>query len=128
MYDDGYVLTGDIGRMTEEGYLYFLGRRKNMIKTSGYSVSPAEVEGILKSHDGIDNAVVVGRDHESKGEEVVTTVTLVDESLTAADIIDWSEDQMAAYKRPREVVIMDELPKTDVGKLDRQAIKAEVDG
>ncbi|WP_254762758.1 AMP-binding protein [Natrinema marinum] len=125
---DGYVLTGDIGKMTEEGYLYFLGRRKNMIKYSGYSISPAEVETILKEHDGIDNAVVVGRDHESKGEEVVATITLADESLTADDVIEWSKENMASYKRPCDVVIVDELPTTDVGKLDRQSIEERVDG
>jgi long-chain acyl-CoA synthetase len=124
---DGYVLTGDIGRMTEEGFLYFLGRRKSMIKSSGYSVAPAEVEQILKSHDAIDNAVVVGREHESRGEEVVAFVTLTPEAtgedVTGEALVEWASEEMAAYKRPREVRIVDELPTTDVGKLDRQNLE-----
>lgn len=123
---DGYVLTGDVGKLTEEGYLYFLGRRKNMIKSSGYSVSPAEVEMVLKDHDGIDNAAVVGRDHETRGEEVVAFVTLEGDSLTAEEIVEWGKDELAPYKRPRDVVIMDALPVTDVGKLDRQALEERV--
>jgi long-chain acyl-CoA synthetase len=125
---EGYVLTGDIGRLTEDGMVYFLGRRKNMIKSSGYSVSPAEVEKVLKRHEGIDNAVVVGREHETKGEEVVAVVTLADESLTEAEILDWSEERMAAYKRPRAVLIRNSLPTTDVGKLDRTAIEEQIGG
>ncbi|WP_254538396.1 AMP-binding protein [Halomarina litorea] len=125
-YDD-YVLTGDVGRMTEEGFLYFLGRRKNMIKTSGYSVSPAEVEQILKEHDAIDNAAVVGRTHDAKGEEVVSFVTSPDETLSSDAIVDWAKDAMAAYKRPRAVFVVEELPTTDVGKLDRQRLEEMVD-
>ncbi|WP_408960568.1 AMP-binding protein [Natrinema sp. 74] len=125
MYE-GYVLTGDIGRMTEDGYLYFLGRRKSMIKSSGYSVSPTEVEKILKTHDGINNAAVFGRNHETRGEEVIAVVTLVDDGLTADEIVSWGAENMAAYKRPREVIIRNEMPLTDMGKLDKQALKEEV--
>ena len=125
MYDE-YVLTGDVGRLTEDGCLYFLGRRKNMIKSSGYSVSPGEVEIVLKEHEKIINAVVVGREHETRGEEVVAYVTLTDDSLTEDDLLAWSEDKLAAYKRPRAFLIKDSLPTTDVGKLDRTAMESEV--
>lgn len=122
MYGD-YVLTGDIGEMTDEGYLYFLGRRKNMIKSSGYSVAPAEVEQILETHENISNAAVVGREHESRGEEVVAFVVPADGDLDGDAVVDWAADAMAAYKRPREVRVMDALPLTDVGKLDREQLK-----
>lgn len=124
---DGYVLTGDVGRLTDEGELYFLGRRKNMIKTSGYSVSPAEVETVLKEHSAIDNAAVVGRPHESRGEEVVAFVTLTEDgSATDEEVVEWAEATLAAYKRPREVTVLDALPLTDVGKLDRQALEERI--
>lgn len=117
-----YVLTGDIGEMTEEGYLYFLGRRKNMIKSSGYSVAPAEVEQVLESHDRIDNACVVGRDHERRGEEVVAVV-VPEDGLTEEEVLEFGEEQLAAYKRPRDVLFVEELPVTDVGKVDREGIR-----
>jgi long-chain acyl-CoA synthetase len=125
IYDD-YILTGDIGQMTDDGCLYFLGRRKNMIKSSGHSVSPAEVEQILKNHGDIENAAVIGREHESRGEIVVAFVTTNSTELTKKDVTEWSGDQMAEYKRPREVKILDAMPKTDVGKLDRQQLKEMV--
>ncbi|SIR65356.1 AMP-binding protein [Natronorubrum daqingense] len=119
---DGYVLTGDIGRFTENGHLYFLGRRKYMIKSSGYSIAPAEVEEVLKTHPGIENAAVGGRDHETKGSEVVAGVIVSDESLSADAIVEWAEDHLAAYKRPRDVVVLEELPVTNLGKLDREGL------
>jgi long-chain acyl-CoA synthetase len=121
MYN-GYILTGDVGRMTRDGYLYFLGRRKNMIKSSGHSVSPAEVEQILKSHDDVENAAVIGQEHESRGEIVVAFLTTLSDELTEEEIIEWSADQMAEYKQPKKVEILDALPKTNVGKLDRQQL------
>ncbi|MFB6170143.1 MAG: AMP-binding protein [Haloarculaceae archaeon] len=121
-FHDGYVLTGDIGRMTDEGFLYFLGRRKNMIKSSGYSVAPAEVEQVLKEHDRVENACVVARDHERRGEEVVAVVVPGD-GLTEQAVLDYGEEQLAAYKRPRDVLFVDALPVTDVGKVDRERIR-----
>lgn len=123
---NGYVLTGDIGRMTEEGSLYFLGRRKNMIKSSGYSVAPAEVEKILETHENVANAAVVGREHESRGEEVVAFVVPEEGTLDPDELVEWGADTMAAYKRPREVRVVEALPLTDVGKLDRQQLEEEV--
>ncbi len=122
-FHDGYVLTGDIGRLTEDGALYFLGRRKYMIKSSGYSIAPAEVEEVLKTHADIENAAVVGRDHETKGSEVVAAVTLANGSLAEDEFLEWAETQLAAYKRPRDVVVLDQLPVTDMGKLDREALE-----
>lgn len=119
---EGYVLTGDIGRFTEDGHLYFLGRRTYMIKSSGYSIAPAEVEEVLKTHPGIENAAVGGRDHETKGSEVVAGVIVSDVSLSADAILEWAEDHLAAYKRPRDVVVLEELPVTNLGKLDREGL------
>lgn len=122
---DEYVLTGDVGKMTDDGQLYFLGRRKHLIKTSGYSVSPAEVEIILKDHSDIDNAAVVGRPHETKGEEVIAMIASSD-NLSAEEVTAWAADELAPYKQPAEVHVQDSLPTTDVGKLDRQAVESEV--
>lgn len=124
-FHDGYVLTGDVGRITEEGFLYFLGRRKYVIKSSGYSVAPAEVEEVLKTHPAIDNAAVTGREHERRGEEVVAAVTLADGAdpdLADDDLREWAAERLAPYKRPREVTVLESLPVTDVGKLDRERL------
>lgn len=117
-----YYLSGDIGRLTEEGYLYYLGRQKYMIKYSGFSIAPAEVETILETHPGITEAGVVGRPHDERGEIPTAFVTTSNGTLSETDVIEWSKDQMAAYKRPRDVVIVDSLPWTDLGKLDRQQL------
>ncbi len=127
-FHDGYVLTGDIGRVTEDGALYFLGRRKYMIKSSGFSIAPAEVEEVLKTHPDVANAAVAGRDHETRGSAVVAAVVPADDGLDENALLEWAEDQLAPYKRPRDVVVLEELPVTDMGKLDREALEDVIAG
>jgi long-chain acyl-CoA synthetase len=122
-----YYLSGDMGRLTEEGYLYFLGRQKYMIKYSGFSIAPAEVETILEDHPAITTAGVVGRADDERGEIPVAFVETTDASLTDEDVIEWAKDQMAAYKRPREVVVLDRLPRTDIGKVDREQLLERIE-
>ena len=128
-FHNGYVLTGDIGRMTDDGALYFLGRRTYMIKSSGYSIAPAEVEEVLKTHPDVANAAVAGSDHETKGSEVVaavTTATTADDSFARDEFLEWATDRLAPYKRPRDVVVLEGLPVTDMGKLDRERLEGVI--
>jgi long-chain acyl-CoA synthetase len=125
---DGWVHTGDMGRLDEDGYLTFLGRFKEMIKVSGYSVFPEEVETLLIRHPAIAAAAVVGVADETKGEVVKAGVVLNAahagaSAPTPEEIIAWCRDNMSAYKVPRIVQIMDALPATGAGKVLRRLLK-----
>lgn len=127
---DGWLYTGDIGKFDDEGYLYFLGRKKEMIKSSGYSVFPEEVELYLCRHDAVEKAAVIGKNDPRRGEMIKAFVVLKNEykgSITEEELIEWSKDKMATYKRPREVEFRDVLPATGTGKLLRRILKEEED-
>lgn len=120
----GWVHTGDMGKMDAEGYLTFIGRFKEMIKVSGYSVFPEEVESILIKHPAIAQAAAIGVADPDKGEVVKAFVVLKPgQTATPADIVAWSRDNMATYKAPREVKLIDALPATGAGKVLRRLLK-----
>jgi long-chain acyl-CoA synthetase len=122
---NGWVHTGDMGTMDEDGYLTFSGRFKEMIKVSGYSVFPEEVEAILIKHPAIRQAAVIGVEDAAKG-EVIKAVLVLNENggtVTEDDIVAWSKEQMAPYKVPRFVEFRSELPATGAGKVLRRLLK-----
>ena len=121
---DGWVYTGDMGCMDADGYLTFMGRFKEMIKVSGYSVFPEEVETILIRHPAIAQAAVIGVPDAEKGEVVrAFVVAKPGQSIDAAALVQWSRDNMAVYKVPREVRVIDALPATGAGKVLRRLLK-----
>ena len=122
---DGWVRTGDMGRLDPDGYLTFLGRFKELIKVSGYSVFPEEVESLLIRHPAIAAAAVVGVPDETKGEVVKAAVVLKagEPTPTSDEIIAWCRQNMSAYKVPRFVQVMDALPATGAGKVLRRLLK-----
>ncbi len=123
---DGWVHTGDVGKIDEDGYLYFLGRIKEMIKSSGYSVFPEDVEALMKEHEAISQVAAIGVPDEVRGEKVKAFVVLKPEykgKVSEEDIISWAKEHMAAYKYPREVEFRDELPATSSGKVLRRLLK-----
>jgi len=121
---DGWVYTGDIGCLDGEGYLTFQGRFKEMIKVSGYSVFPEEVEAILNKHPAIAASAVIGTPDPAKGEVVKAFVILKPgETLDAASLNAWARENMATYKAPREIRFVDELPRSPAGKLLRRMLK-----
>lgn len=123
---EGYVLTGDIGHLDPDGYLYFHGRLKEMIKVSGYSVFPEDVEALLIRHPSIQQVAVAGQIHPYRGEVVKAFVVLRQGAvLTPAALIEWAQDHMAYYKVPREVEIVPSLPVSSTGKVMRRLL---VDG
>lgn len=124
---DGWVHTGDMGRVDADGYLTFMGRFKEMIKVSGYSVFPEEVETLLIRHPGIAAAAVIGVADASKGEVVKAVIVPRpghQPALTADAVIAWSRDNMSAYKVPRQVEFRDALPATGAGKVLRRLLKS----
>ena len=121
---DGWVWTGDMGRMDAEGYLTFIGRTKEMIKVSGYSVFPEEVESLLIRHPAVAQAAVLGEPDPDKGEVVKAfIVRKPGAALEADELIAWSRDHMAPYKAPRHVRFIDALPATGSGKVLRRLLK-----
>ncbi|MGI8865811.1 MAG: AMP-binding enzyme, partial [Rubrobacteraceae bacterium] len=113
-----FMRTGDIAMRDEEGYYFMVDRLKRMINASGYKVWPAEVESMLYGHPAIQEACIIGIPDEQRGETAKAFVVLCDdEDATAEDIIEWAKGEMAAYKYPRQVEFIDELPKSGSGKI-----------
>lgn len=126
---DGWLFTGDIGKLDEEGYLSFLGRQKEMIKCSGYSVFPEDVEIMINKHPAVAESAVVGVQDPIRGESVKAFIVLKEAyeyNITAEELILWCKHKMAAYKYPRYVELIRSLPKTGTGKLlRRELVKQE---
>ena len=123
---DGWVHTGDVGFFDEDGYLYFTGRVKEMIKCSGYSVFPEDVEALMLRHPAILQCAAIGVPDPKRGESVKLFVVLRPEykgKVSEQEIIDWARDNMAAYKVPREIAFRDALPATSAGKVLRRLLK-----
>lgn len=123
---DGWVYTGDIGKLDADGYLTFLGRIKEMIKVSGYSVFPEEVETLLVKHPAIAQAAVIGAPDATKGEVVKAFLVVKPDAkarATAEEILAWCKENMSYYKVPRFIEFRDELPATGAGKVLRRLLK-----
>jgi long-chain acyl-CoA synthetase len=122
---DGYFATGDIGYMDDKGYIRIVDRKKDMVLVSGFNVYPNEVEGVVAAHPGVLECAVIGVPDEKSGEVVKLFVVKKDPALTEADVRKYCEQQLTGYKRPRLIEFRDELPKTNVGKILRRALRDE---
>jgi len=123
MLPDGWLRTGDIGRMDEGGYIFIEDRKKDMILVSGFNVYPNEIENVIVEMEGVLEAAAIGLPHERSGEVVKVFVVRKDDSLTEQDIIDHCKENLTNYKRPRIVEFRDDLPKTNVGKILRRELR-----
>ena len=123
MLPGGWLRTGDVGRMDEGGYVFIEDRKKDMILVSGFNVYPNEIENVLVEMDGVLEAAAIGLPDERSGEIVKIFVVRKDDSVTEQDIIDHCKENLTNYKRPRIVEFRDDLPKTNVGKILRRALR-----
>lgn len=115
---DGWFRSGDLGRRDEDGYYYIVDRAKDMIIRGGFNVYPREVEEVLIAHPAVSLAAVIGVPNDQHGEEIKAFVIRVaDVEVTADELVEWSKEQMAAYKYPRSVEFVDSLPMTATGKI-----------
>jgi long-chain acyl-CoA synthetase len=122
----GWLHTGDIARMDEEGYFFIVDRIKDMIKTVGENVYPREVEEVLYMHPKVKEAVVVGLPQEFLGERIKAYIVLKDqETATAEEIIRFCKEQLSKFKVPKEIEFREQLPKTLVGKVLRRVLRDE---
>jgi long-chain acyl-CoA synthetase len=125
MLPGGWLRTGDVGRVDENGYFYLEDRKKDMILVSGFNVYPNEIENVVVEMDGIIEAAAIGVPDERSGESVKVFAVRKDPGVTEQDVIDYCRDKLTNYKRPRSVEFRDELPKTNVGKILRRALRDE---
>jgi long-chain acyl-CoA synthetase len=125
MTADGYFRTGDIGVMSSEGYIRIVDRKKDMILVSGFNVYPNEVEEVLVSHPGVLECAVIGIPDDKSMETVKAFVVKKDPSLTAPDLIAYATERLSRYKVPKHIEFRTELPKTNVGKILRRALRDE---
>ena len=115
---DGWFRSGDLGRRDKDGWYYIVDRSKDMIIRGGFNVYPREIEEVLLTHPDVSLAAVIGVPHPSHGEEIRAYVILNDgASVTSEELVAWGKEQMANYKYPRQVEIVDELPMTATGKI-----------
>jgi long-chain acyl-CoA synthetase len=120
----GELRTGDVGKMDADGWLYIVDRRKDLIIASGYKIWPREVEDVLCSHPAVREAAVVGVPDSYRGESVSAFVSPVAGAVpTAEALIEYCRERLAAYKLPKRVTILDELPKTASGKILRRELR-----
>ncbi|MDN7127747.1 long-chain-fatty-acid--CoA ligase FadD [Pseudidiomarina sp. 1APR75-33.1] len=122
---DGWFLTGDIGRMEENGFFKIVDRKKDMILVSGFNVYPNEIEDVIAEHPKVLEVAAVGVPHDSSGEAVKVFVVRKDPSLMEKEMIDYARENMTGYKVPKFVEFRDELPKTNVGKILRRELRDE---
>ncbi len=124
---DGWFHTGDVGRIDTDGYVYVVDRLKDVIIRNGFNVYPRDVEEALMRHPAVAVCAVVGRADDESGEEVVAFVQPVPGAdVTGEELVAWSREHLSAVKYPREVRLIDQLPLTSIGKLDRKALRTQL--
>ena len=126
MLSDGWLRTGDVGRMDSKGFVYIEDRKKDMILVSGFNVYPNEVEAAVVTHPGVLEAAAVAQADEHSGEVVALFVVRKDPSLTEKDVVAHARKSLAGYKVPKHVYFRNELPKTNVGKILRKSLREEL--
>ena len=110
---------GDLGRIDEDGYLFIDGRRDDLIITGGVNVYPDDVESVLLACPGVDQVAVFGVDDEQWGQRVCAAIV---GDVTESDVRAWASEHLAGYKRPKDYYRLDDLPRTDSGKVRRLAV------
>ncbi len=123
---DGWLHTGDIARMDENGYVYIVDREKDLIIAGGYNIYPREVEEVIYENPKVSECAVIGVNDEHRGETVKAFIVKKDNSLTEDEIINFCRERLAVYKVPKIIEFRNELPLTLVGKVDKKALRNEV--
>jgi long-chain acyl-CoA synthetase len=123
---DGWLYTGDIAKMDEDGYFYIVDRKKDMIISAGYNVYPREIDEVLYGHPNVQEACTIGLPHPTRGEQVKVFVVLRQaESTSKEDLINYCRERLADYKLPNQIELRAELPKSSVGKILRKTLRDE---
>ena len=121
--EDGFFKTGDIASINDQGYLTIVDRKKDMIISSGYNVFPNEIEDYLSTHPDIHEAGIIGVPDKNRGEYIKAFIVTKNKNLVATDIISFCKNGLTEYKIPKEVIFIEDLPKTNVGKILRRELR-----
>ena len=122
---DGWLCTGDIGKMSEDGYFKIVDRKKDMILVSGFNVFPNEVENVVAMHEKVLEVAAIGVPDEKSGEVVKLFVVKKDKSLNAKELTEYCREHLTGYKVPKQIEFRNELPKSNVGKILRRVLRDE---
>lgn len=124
--EDGYLCTGDVAKMDEDGYFYIVDRIKDMIISGGFNVYPRDIDEVLFEHPKVLEACCIGIPHPKRGEAVKAFVILKEgETMTEKEVIDYCDTKLAKYKLPIAVEFRQELPKSNVGKILRKDLRVQ---
>ena len=127
--DDGFFITGDLGKIDEDGYVHIVGRAKDLIISGGYNIYPKEVELLLDEQEGVLETAVIGIPHPDFGEAVVAAVVpQKDVSLCEEDILEAIRDKIARFKQPKRLFVVDELPRNTMGKVQKNLLRDRFGG
>ena len=122
--EDGFFITGDLGRIDEDGYLYIVGRNKDLIISGGYNIYPKEIELLLDKQEGVLESAVIGVPHSDFGETVLGVIVSEEgASLDLEEILATVCSELARFKHPRELVVVDELPRNTMGKVQKNILR-----
>ena len=121
---DGFMRTGDIAVMQEDGYSRIVDRKKDMILVSGFNVFPNELENVISLCPGVVECAAIGIPDEKQGEAIKVFVVRKDAALSEDDVLRYCHDQLTGYKRPKHIEFRDALPKTNVGKILRRELRS----
>lgn len=125
--EDGWLLTGDVGKLDSDGYLYILDRKKDMLIYKGYNVYPRELEEVLNSHEAVVQSVIVGRQDDRYGDLPIAFVQIVsDASVTEEELLEYANSRLAAYKKIRALKIVEQIPISTAGKILRRELRGKV--
>jgi acyl-CoA synthetase (AMP-forming)/AMP-acid ligase II len=125
---DGWLHTGDVAVMDEDGYVSIQDRIKDMIISGGENIYPAEIEGVLVTHPGIIEAAVIGQPSEKWGESPLAIVVRKDEGVTEADVLQFCRSRLAGYKQPKAVSFIEVIPRNPSGKILKRVLREQFDG
>lgn len=123
---DGWLYTGDLAKMDEEGYFYIVDRKKDMVIVGGFNVYPREVEEVLYEHPDVVEAAVIGAPDPEQGEVVKCFVVRKNDTITEAELMEYCKQHLAKYKLPHSIEFIEELPKNTTGKILRRALKDQL--
>ena len=121
--DTGFFITGDLGLASDDGRISIVGRQKDLIIAGGYNIYPKEIEDVVNDIDGVLESAVFGIPHVDFGESVLAAIVLEDATLNATAIAAKVEPQLARFKHPRRYIIMDELPRNTMGKVQKNVLR-----
>jgi malonyl-CoA/methylmalonyl-CoA synthetase len=120
---DGWFITGDLAQVSDDGYVTIVGRQKDLIITGGFNVYPKEVESVIDALPGVLESAVIGVAHPDFGEGVVAVVARADPTLTETQVMHALAEQLAKFKLPKVVKLVDELPRNTMGKVQKKALR-----